>query len=448
MKILFAMTYYRPYVSGPIIYVENLARELVRRGHQVSILTSQYEPGLPRRETVDGIRLVRVPVLARVSKGVLMPTYSVEALREIKAHDVVAIQIPQFESPTLAALAVQAGKPATMTYHCDVQLPEGWFNRLVDRVVMLNTWATAALSNRIVAYTHDYAQHSPLVSRFLDKVEVIPPPVHMPPPAPEVLEAFRIQHQLEGKKVIGICGRFATEKGFEHLVGALPRLLETFPNVVVLHAGEFENVIGEQEYRDRLRPMLEQYRAHWLPLGVLGGEELAAFFTACDVTVLPSLNRTESFGFVQIESMLNGTPVVASNLPGVRVPVQTTGMGLIVPIGDTPALADALLRILSHPGEFQATRDVVESEFSVRRTTDDYLRLYEQLIGEKEQQPRPALHRRLALGITMFAALLALFLHIAQRIVTRLGKIAFVGTLLSAISPSRKKELNAKREEP
>lgn len=409
MKILFAMTYFRPYVSGPIIYVENLARELVRRGHEVTILTSHYDPALARDETVsDGVRVVRVPVFLRVSKGVIMPTYAASALRQIAAHDVVAIQVPQFEASTLAALAWQLGVPATMTYHCDVQLPKGLFNRIVDRVVLGGNFVAASLVDRIIAYTLDYAQHSPLMSRFLRKVEVIPPPVDMPAPSESVLEAFRTRHDLEGKKVVGICGRCATEKGFEHLIGTIALLREEFPTLRVLHAGEFENVIGEQEYRDRLRPTLERYQEHWVPLGVLGGEDLAAFFAACDVTVLPSLNRTESFGFVQIESMLNGTPVVASNLPGVRVPVQTTGMGLIVPIGDTESLARAIGEILRRPSEFQTTREQVEAEFSVRRTADDYERLYERLREEKRGTNHPLRH--LALLLPLLAFLVALLL--------------------------------------
>ena len=75
MKILFAMTYYRPYVSGPIIYVENLAHELAARGHEVTILTSHYDPGLALEERIGPLRVVRVPVLFRVSKGVIMPSF-------------------------------------------------------------------------------------------------------------------------------------------------------------------------------------------------------------------------------------------------------------------------------------------------------------------------------------------------------------------------------------
>ncbi|MBA3533134.1 MAG: glycosyltransferase family 4 protein, partial [Ardenticatenales bacterium] len=341
--------------------------------------------------------------------------YAFYAMRFIASHDVLAVQVPQFEAPLLAALAWQLGVPATMTYHCDVQLPKGSFNRLVDRVVLAGNFAAAMLVNHIIAYTLDYAKHSPLMSRFLPKVEVIPPPVDMPAARDVVVEAFRAKHNLEGKQVVGICGRFATEKGFEYLLGTLPLLLEEFPGLCILHAGEFENVIGEQGYRDRLRSLLERYHEQWISLGVIGGEELAAFFEVCDVTVLPSLNRTESFGFVQIESMLNGTPVVASNLPGVRVPVQTTGMGLIAQPGDTQGLASAIAEILRRPKEFQSPREQVEAEFSVWRTANDYEQLYQQLRREVAQQGGTPLLRRFAPLVGLILFMFALFLPFRHR---------------------------------
>jgi hypothetical protein len=87
--------------------------------------------------TAEGLHLVRVPVLFRLSKGVIMPTYPFDAARLIAMHDVVAIQVPQFEAPLLAALAWQLGVPSTMTYHCDVQLPKSWFNRLVVPILRI-----------------------------------------------------------------------------------------------------------------------------------------------------------------------------------------------------------------------------------------------------------------------------------------------------------------------
>ena len=68
--------------------------------------------------------------------------------------------------------------------------------------------------------------------------------------------------------------------------------------------------------------------------GVVPPSEISDLFTVADVLVLPSINSTESFGLVQVEAMLRGVPVVASDLPGVRQPVRMTGMGEIAPIGD------------------------------------------------------------------------------------------------------------------
>lgn len=75
MKILIALTYYRPHISGLTIYVERLATALAVRGHSVTVLTSRYDPALPAQELIDGVRIVRAPVWMRISKGVIMPGF-------------------------------------------------------------------------------------------------------------------------------------------------------------------------------------------------------------------------------------------------------------------------------------------------------------------------------------------------------------------------------------
>ena len=61
MKILTVLTYYRPHTSGLTIYAERLARAFVKRGHQVTVMTTHYDPSLPREEMMDGVRVIRVP---------------------------------------------------------------------------------------------------------------------------------------------------------------------------------------------------------------------------------------------------------------------------------------------------------------------------------------------------------------------------------------------------
>src|SRR5690606_4776361 len=96
MKILEVLTYYRPHVSGLTIYVERLSKALARQGHEVTVLTSQYEPDLPRREDLAGVHVERIPVAFRVSKGVIMPAFGHHATRWSRLAGVVDLHLPQF----------------------------------------------------------------------------------------------------------------------------------------------------------------------------------------------------------------------------------------------------------------------------------------------------------------------------------------------------------------
>jgi glycosyltransferase involved in cell wall biosynthesis len=362
------------------IYVKRLAAALARRGHHVTVLTSHYDPALPAEEVIDGVQVVRAPVLFRISKGVIMPTFPLKAWQLIRRNDVVSIHLPQFEAGLLGLLGRLARRTVILTYHCDLQLPRGWFNSVVDKVVFASNYFAARLTQAAVAYTEDFAQHSPLLSRFLDKVHVIPPPVIMPVPDPVGVDAFRTQHDLADRPVVGMAARLATEKGVEVLVEAMPRLLQTFPRLKVLFAGQYEYVMGEEAYYQRLMPLIEELGSeHWEFLGILTQAQMPAFFAACDVLVVPSLNSTESFGLVQVEAMLCGTPSIASNLPGVRQPPLITGMGEVTEIGNSEKLAEAITKIIQQPSGYARPRRAIEDAFSLERTVAGYEALFEGL---------------------------------------------------------------------
>ena len=385
MKVLIALTYYRPHISGLTIYAERLARGLAARGHHVTVLTSQFAPQLPRVERLDRVRVVRAPVMLRVSKGVIMPTFGFLANRFTLWADVLSLHLPQFDAAGIALRGRLFRKPTALTFHCDLQLPAGIFNRAVNTVIDTANLAAGALADVIVSYTQDYASHSAYLSHFQHKVRIIPPPVEMDTPHPADVAAFRMRWNTEGplRGVIGMAARLATEKGVEILLNALPRVLERYPNARVLYAGQYQNVLGEEEYARRLQPLFERFRDHWTFLDVLNPKEMAVFFSACDAVVVPSLNSTESFGLVQVEAMLCGTPSIASDLPGVRVPPQSTGMGEVVPIGDSASLAEAILRILDHRVRYVRPRGEIEAMYSTRRTAELYEELFEELVTEK-----------------------------------------------------------------
>jgi glycosyltransferase involved in cell wall biosynthesis len=382
MKILTVLTYYRPHTSGLTIYAERLARAFVRRGHQVTVMTTQYDPSLPREEAMDGVRVLRVPVAIRISKGVIAPTFGLVATKLVAQHDVVQLHLPQFDAPGVAFRARLFGKPTILTYHCDLDMPPGLFNRIVNTVVHFQNNMAGLLANHIVTYTQDYADNSPFLSRFRHKLTPILPPVELPTPPPGAAAAFASAHETATRRpVIGMATRFASEKGVEILLDALPAVLAKYPNAQVLFAGQHQNVMGETAYFARLQPQIQKYEAsgHWQFLGNLDPVQMAAYYPNLDVLVVPSLNSTEAFGLVQIEAMLNGVPCIASALPGVRRPVQMHSMGEVTPIGDAPALAEALLKVLENRSDYRCDVAQLARTYDPDSVAVEYEKLFAKL---------------------------------------------------------------------
>jgi glycosyltransferase involved in cell wall biosynthesis len=382
MRILTVLTYYRPHTSGLTIYAERLAEAFAQRGYQVTVLTSQFDPSTPLEETINGVKIVRAPVVMRVSKGVIMPTFGWLAWKHVAENDVVQMHLPQFDAPGFATRARLLGKLAILTYHCDLLLPTGLFNRLVNTVVDFQNNTAAALSNHIVTYTQDYADHSPFLSRYKEKLTPILPPVQLPPAQPGAVAALAEAHQTATRRpVIGMATRFASEKGVEILLEALPKVWEKYPDAQVLFAGQHLNVMGEHTYYERLIPRIREYEAQgkWTFLGTLNPSQMAAYYPNLDVLVVSSLNSTEAFGLVQIEAMMNNIPCVASALPGVRRPVQMTGMGKVTPIGDSDALAEAILEILAEPQKYRRDPAEIARIYDPDSVAEEYEKLFEKL---------------------------------------------------------------------
>jgi glycosyltransferase involved in cell wall biosynthesis len=211
--------------------------------------------------------------------------------------------------------------------------------------------------------------------------------VELPAPLPDAVQAFAGEHRLgERHPVIGMVTRFASEKGVEILLDALPAILEKYPRALVLYAGQHENVMGEQAYFDRLIPRIRDFEisGHWRFLGNLDPIDLAAVYPNLDVLTVPSLNSTEAFGLVQIEAMMNGVPSVPSALPGVRQPVLMHGMGRVARIGDPAHLAECILEILGEPEKFRGDLESIRKSYKPDSIAAEYEKLFERLMRKRK----------------------------------------------------------------
>ncbi len=367
MRILISLSYYYPNVSGLTLYVKNLAESLTKK-HHVTVVTSQFAKQIPQEECIHAVMVKRVPVFLKFGKALLMPSYALTIWKEIQKNDIVIINLPQFEGWILAILAKISQKKIICIYHCEVTLTQGLFNRFIQYVLDAANSLSLACSDKVITYTKDYAEHSRLLSHVSHKISYTYPLIAEPKIDTALQESLR-QKIPQGKPLhIGVAARVAAEKGFEYLLEAIPFLEKKLgKNFIIIVAGP-KNPVGEERYLATITPLIEKYHDSICFLGTVPYEYLGSFYAMLDVLVLASINATEAFGIVQVEAMLCGVPVVATDLPGVRVPIQKTGMGEIVPPKDAEQLAKAIIHVLLHKKMYQKDKLFIQKEFAWRDT--------------------------------------------------------------------------------
>lgn len=374
LKILICILYYLPHRTGMQLYIQRIAEELVRRGHQVTVLAARHKPELPRDEMINGVRVVRLtapPV--PISRGMLMPAYPWAAWGLIRQHDVVSVHTPMAETALISVLAALTGRKVVVTHHGDLILPKGLANRIITSVMFAMFKFAARRAPKLIAYSWDYANHSYYFKPFLDKVSVIYPPISMPAPDPGRAAELRRQWSHEGGPIIGFAGRFVEEKRPDLLIQALDTINQKYPNARIVFAGEY-NIKYENTWK-HYQPIVQKYRDQLIFLGLMSDMQfMADFFAACDVLALTS--DSECFALVQVEAMLCGTPVVMTDTPGGRVPVQVTGMGRLARPGDAQSIGAAILDVLDHPEQYRHPREAIEEAFSFKETVDRYERFF------------------------------------------------------------------------
>ena len=388
MRILFSLTYYTPYVSGLTLYVKRLAERLAKKDYQVSVISSQFKKKLALKETINRVKVIRVKPLFKISKGFISIDWFAKSFAGIKEASVIFINLPQFEGFIPALWGRILGRRVIAIYHCEVKLPSGLLNYFLETILNLANRLTLLLAQSIITYTEDFANNSRILPYFSKKIKIFYPPVNKPIINKRVQKIIR--EKIGGKQgfVIGVAARLAAEKGIEYLLESIPYIEEMLiplraslgrnDNEVLLKiiiAGPMEPV-GEEKYRKKILKLIEKFRKYVVFLGELDEEDMGSFYSLLDVLVLPSVNSTEAFGMVQVEAMMMGVGVVATDLPGVRVPIEKTGMGLVVPKRDSAELGGAIVEIIKNRKKYLKDPRTIEKEFSIKKT----IKFYEDLL--------------------------------------------------------------------
>ena len=384
MKILTALNFYHPHWTGLTAIAKSVAEGLAERGHEVTVVTSQHDRSLSRDEVTAGVRVVRLPVAGRLSRAMLMPSFPVVVGRLVAQHDVLHIHSPSTDALVAAGIARLRRKPVVVTHQGDVVMPVGAVNRVVQGAMQMNLGGAIRLASVVTTHSDDYAQHSRFLAPVAGTIHGITPPTAIPEPNLRDAAAWRASLGLADGPLVGFAGRFVEEKGFDVLLRAVPLILAEFPSARFVFAGE-TNVVYEQFF-ERWRSAFEAPAGAVTSVGLLlDRQRLANFYAMCDLFVLPS--RSDCFAAVQVEALLCGTPLVASDIPGAREVVKVSGMGRLAAPNDPIALAAAIVGSLRDPVP-EPSRAQVLGLFDPVVAIDRYEELFEQVVRRERMKPR------------------------------------------------------------
>ena len=331
MRVLEVYKDLHPWVRGGIErYVSDLGRFLHEEGgHDVSFLVARRSSGLERRlESLRGMDVIEAPTLFRLFSNPLCPGFG--HLMGEQDPDIVHIHLP-LPTAVLSYMIWSRDIPCVVTYHSDIVR-----QRLLMPVYGPLQLAFLRHSRAVLATSPRYIETSSVLCG-LDNVTAVPIGVDLeywrPATSDEERSSVEQLRQRLDNRFFLFVGRFRSYKGIGVLLDAWRELGDT--NLVMIGDGPLMGRVLERISDEGLNSVLV--------LPEVDDAELLDYYRAATALVLPSTERSEAYGMVQLEAMACGTPVISTDLPtGVPWVNRDGESGVIVPAGDPGALARAV----------------------------------------------------------------------------------------------------------
>jgi phosphatidylinositol alpha-mannosyltransferase len=317
--------------GGVQAHVRDLAAELTRRGHDVSVLApSDDDTELPDYVTSAG-RPVSVPYNGSVAKLNIGVVSAARVRKWIKQGEFDVLHVHEASSPTVSVLACWIAKgPIVATQHAAMERSKA----LSSLSLLVNT-ALDKVSGRI-AVSEKARQF--MVEHLGGDAVLIPNGVDC--------SAFAVDEQLPGYPRDGptlfFIGRIdEPRKGLPTLIAAMPDLIAAHPDLQLL-------VAGPGEVDDVRAGLSADIADHVRFLGLVSEADKVRAYRSADIYVAPQLGG-ESFGIVLLEAMASGTPVLSSDLEAFRLVLAEGQYGTLFTTGDSADLASKAAVLLADP---------------------------------------------------------------------------------------------------
>ncbi len=359
------------YKGGVVNHVASLGNELYRRGHDVKILSPCSAPDQAETGSVELIpfgRSVPVPAAGSISRISFSFWQNSRLKATLQNEDFDLLHVHEPLMPLFSLMCCFLGRaPKIGTFHA---YNEGWGRgyTLLRPLLSLGAGRLAgriAVSESAKAYANQY---------FPGEYKVIPNGMDVarfqkPGPVPRGIDPTKTN--------ILFVGRMGEKrKGLRYLLGAYSVLKWDYPDLRLVVVGS-----GEPDTSSYLL-MGERALTDVVFTGPVSDEELKNYYQAADIFCSPATGK-ESFGYVLLEAMASGTPVVATSIPGFLGVMNDGEQGFLVEPKSEEALASALRKLIEDPSlaqRFGAAGRANAQKYRWERLAEDMIAYYEAVL--------------------------------------------------------------------
>lgn len=387
MKILMLTWEYPPRIVGGIARVVNdLSKRLIKDGHDVYVVTYR-EGSAPYYENDKGVHVYRV------DNYMINPNNFIDWIMQLNFNMVAKVNelIAKGEKfdvihahDWLVAYAAKTLKnsydlPLVSTIHATEAGRNGGIHDEVQRYINDTEWMLTYESSEVIVNSKFMKNDlQRLFGLPYEKINVVANGINSTAySGVEKDYDFRRQYAADNEKIILFMGRLVYEKGVQHLISAMPKILENYHDAKLVIAGKGGML---DELKAQVEAMGLGQKVYFT--GYLNAKQVSKMYKCADISVFPS--TYEPFGIVALEAMLAGVPTVVSDVGGLNEIVEHGVDGMKSYAGNPNSLADSILELLFNPQLCESiskkAKTKVKNEYSWTKIAQDTHFIYQKAI--------------------------------------------------------------------
>lgn len=373
LKICMICSEFPPGGAGIAQSVYNLSIGLVKKGHQVTIITRGSVFSI-KKEIIDGIIVYRAPFI------MLPPPLHIKfhglfvnkLLKKIDDFDIIHLHSPLVPF-------IKSNKPKILTVHSCWANESKTFDRITDLYSLyINIFKNAFIktelksmnnSNQIITISNDLINKIKRYYKMNIKIEIIGNGV----------DSFNFSPTKKKNNIINILfvGRLVYGKGVLDIIPAARYVCKKFSNCIF-------SIVGKGHLENRLRKEIinNKLEKNIFLLGSIPHFKLPKLINNSSIFILPSYS--EGLPLSIIEAMACEKPVIGTNIGGIRELIEDGKNGLLVPIKNSKSLADAIIKILENPKLAKQMgengRKLVEQKYTWEKVAKDVEKVYRSVL--------------------------------------------------------------------